>query len=292
MADNMHEPVRFTFETGGGAIAGWRWPKTNAPSLLFCHATGFCASAYKKLLGHVAAHFEIYAMDMRGHGLTTLLADPKSLRGWGIYACDVARFLDAHDRAEWTLAGHSMGGVVAALAARGRSDVKTLRLVEPVAMPPAVRFLALTPFWRAGVIARPPASLARKRKADWPDRRTMREVYEKKRLFARFAPGAIDDYLEDGVRESAGEGVSLSCNTEWEAATFAAHAHNFWGAVRDAPGTVRVLAARHKTSTVFPGAEAGFRRAGASVRWIDGVSHLAPMERPAAVAAFLKGGDA
>ncbi len=278
---------RFTHETPEGVIAGWRAPRPDAPRLLFCHATGFCASAYKQMLTAAAETFDVTAVDLRGHGRTTLPADPARLRSWTIYARDVADFLDAHEGRNWTLAGHSMGAVVCALSARGRTDIAALRLIEPVSMPPIVRYLAITPLWRRGAMRHPPASLAVKRRADWSDRAAMIETYSRKRLFSQFAPGAIADYLEDGVREKDG-GVTLSCAPAWEAATFTAQANDFWGAVRRAPAPMAVLAARDGSSTVFPGAGGRFRRSGAAFERIEGVTHLAPMERPDLAAAFLR----
>lgn len=282
-------PTRFSVSLRGGELAGWRWRREGAPALLFCHATGFCASAYKQMLHRLAARFDVYALDMRGHGRTRLEADPAHLRSWRIYAEDIAAFLDAERRAAWRLAGHSMGGVVVALAALGRTNVAALRLVEPVAPSPLYAQIAGTFIWPYLVRRMPLVRQAKNRRARWTDRATVIDAYKRKPLFRGWAGGALADYLEDGLIDDD-EGVRLACDPRWEAATFAAQANDFWSAVSAAPAPVAVLAADHCSSTVWPAARRRFRRAGAGLDEIAGVTHLAPMEKPALTAEFIAGG--
>lgn len=279
-------PQRFAVALNDGVLAGWRWDNAGKPPLLFCHATGFCASAYKQMLSHLSSRFDVYALDMRGHGRTTLPADPRKLRSWRIYADDICDFLDRERREGWVLAGHSMGGVTAAMAARNRSDVAALKLIEPVAVPRTVTLLAATPLWPFLSRRMPLVSLAAKRRSAWSARSEVVASYGRKGLFQSWSAGALSDYLEDGLTET-GDGVRLSCAPAWESATFAAQANNFWNAVKDAPVPVEVYAADSPTSTVSPAARKKFRDFGAQLTVAPGVSHLAPMERPAEIAAFV-----
>lgn len=282
---------RFCVDIGDGAVAGWRWPTAGAPPLVFSHATGFCASAYKKMLRRLAGVFDVYAVDLRGHGRTSLPTDAARLRNWMIYARDLRALLDrlsarAGDDRRWTLAGHSCGAVVSVLAARGRRDIAALALVEPVAMPPRTALAARLPFWRAQARRFPLVKGALERRAEWPDRDAVLKSYERKRLFSTWAAGALEDYLEDGLIETA-EGVRLACDPGWEAATFAAHGHDFWGAVAAAPAPITVLGADDKSSTLFGRAPRRFERRGAVVRRLQGVTHLLPLENPGAAADFI-----
>jgi pimeloyl-ACP methyl ester carboxylesterase len=279
-------PERFTAPLGDGALAGWRWKNAGKPPLLFCHATGFCASAYKQMLAMLSDGFDIYALDMRGHGRTTLPSDPGRLRSWRIYAKDIGAFLDSERREGWVLAGHSMGGVTAAMAARSRNDVACLKLIEPVAMPRRLTLLAATPIWP---LLRGRMSLVSKaagRRAIWSARSEVVASYGRKGLFKSWSAGALSDYLEDGLTETD-DGVRLSCAPRWEAATFAAQANDFWGAVKDVAVPVEVYVADSLTSTVSLAAREKLRRFGAQLRVAAGVSHLAPMEKPAEVADFV-----
>jgi len=277
---------RLTVSLDEGDVAGWRWRRDGAPRVLFSHATGFCASAYKQMLRALAADFDVTAIDLRGHGRTSLPADPARLRDWTIYARDVCAVLDRLGGTGWTLAGHSCGAVVSTLAARGRSDVTALALIEPVSMSPFYALAARSPVWPLVSRNFPLVKGARARRDEWEDRDAVRASYARKKLFSTWAEGALDDYLEDGLVE-AGQGVRLSCAPAWEAATFAAHGHDFWGAVRAASAPISVLAADHPTSTLLSGAAGRYGRQGASVEVIPGATHLLPLEIPLDAARFI-----
>lgn len=273
-------------------MAGFHYAQPGAAPLLFCHANGFCASSYGRMLAALAGKFDIFALDLRGHGRSTLHADPRRLTGWAIHAQDVAAFLDAAPaalgaRGPWRLAGHSMGGVAVTLAAVGRKDVAALRLVEPVATPRLSGLLARTPFWPVLAGATPLVAGARRRRDRWPSREEALASYQEKKLFSTWAAGVLEDYLADGLTDSVDGGVRLSCAPEWEAANFAAQRHDFWGALRRAPAPVAVLGANHPSSTLFLDAPERLRRLGARVEIQDGASHLLPMEAPEAAAGFI-----
>ena len=56
---------------GDGKVSYIEWDKDiSMPGLQFCHATGFNAQTYKKLLGPLSHLFHIRAEDARGHGFT------------------------------------------------------------------------------------------------------------------------------------------------------------------------------------------------------------------------------
>lgn len=285
---NAPAPQRIKIDLADGALAGFHWPAPDKPPLLFLHATGFCASVYRRMLNGLSGRFEIYALDLRGHGANTRPADPSRLRSWAPYVEDARAFLDRKGRRGWTLAGHSMGAATSLLAARGRTDVAALKLIEPVAMPGWFSAAAKTPLWPVLAGSIPLVRRAARRRNGWPDRETVLDSYGRKVLFKGWAPGVIEDYLEDGLVE-AGDGVRLACDPAWEAATFAAQANDFWPAAAAAPAPVSVFAADHPTSTVSAAARARFRRLGADIMVKPGVSHLAPMENPAALAGFLAG---
>ncbi len=282
-------PQRIRMDFDGGAVAGFRWPSPDKPPLLFLHATGFCASAYLQLLGGLTDRFDIHALDLRGHGLNTRPADPSGLRSWAPFVADARAYLDRVGRKGWTLAGHSMGAATSVLAAEGRADVAALKLIEPVAMPRWMSFAAKTPLWTLMSGRIPLVGQAARRRNRWPDRESVLVSYAQKGLFKPWAPGVLEDYLRDGLIEEPGEagGVRLSCAPKWEAATFAAQANDLWKAVAAAPAPISVIAADHPSSTVSETARARFRRFGANVAVMAGVSHLAPMEKPADLAAFV-----
>ncbi len=285
------DPMRFTIDLGDGAVAGIRFAKPGASPLLFCHANGFCASTYRRVLARLAADFDVFALDLRGHGRSTLPADPQRFESWVVHAADIIALLDAAPSAlgaagPWRLAGHSMGAVASTLAAAGRRDIAAIRLIEPVATPRLSGLLAYTPFWPALAGATPLVAAAKRRRDRWPSRDEALASYRGKPLFGTWAAGVLEDYLFDGLVDGEG-GVRLSCAPAWEAANFAAQRHDFWRAVRRAPAPVAILGANHPTSTLFLDASARLRRLGARVEILDGASHLLPMEAPDAAAAFI-----
>ena len=276
---------------GDGVIAGYRWPQPDKPPILFLHATGFCASAYRRMFGALSGRFDIHALDLRGHGKNTRPADPSalsSLRKWTPFIEDAAAYLDQSGRKDWILAGHSMGAVVSLLAAKGRDDVAALRLIEPVAMPAWMNIAAKTPLWPFMAARLPIVRGAARRRCQWPSREEVLASYAGKPIFKVWAPGVLEDYLEDGL-EPEGAGVRLCCEPAWEAATFAAQANDFWAAVASSGPPLSIYAADHQWSTVSPAARDKLKRAGAEVMLMKGAGHLAPMELPERLAAFVAG---
>ena len=267
-------------------MTGWRWENPEAPPLLFLHATGFCASAYRQILSHVSCKYDIYALDLRGHGLNTTPADPARLHSWGVFRDDIRAFLDSNGRSAWTLAGHSLGGAVSLLAAQDRTDVAELRLVEPVAVPLWLSALAKTPIWPMLSPRMPLVKMAARRRSEWDDRESVVASYARKSLFSAWAPGVLEDYLADGLIAEGGK-VRLSCSPAWEAATFAAQANDFWEAAAAAPAPVRVFVARNAASTAPAFARRRLVKMGANIVTDESAGHLAPMQKPRELADFL-----
>jgi Lysophospholipase len=193
----MSEPVRDMIDLPGGAMALLRWPMADGPRLLFAHANGFCASAYIQMLGGLAGRFDIVAMDLRGHGRTTLPADPSTHVSWDVYADDLAVLCERLDRRPDLMAGHSMGAASSLMAAARMDAPPPLALVEPVVLPALVYAAYRTPLRplirkRIGM-----GDLARKRTNGWPDRESVAARYRERSTFSDWAPGAVEDYLTD-----------------------------------------------------------------------------------------------
>lgn len=266
-----------------------RFGRGDAPPLLFAHANGFCASAYRQMLAAAGAAFDIYAVDLRGHGRTRLPTDVPNFTGLEVHGADLGALLNTLKApTRWTLSGHSLGAVAVTLAAKGRCDVAALRLIEPVALPRLWSAVARSPIGPSIMRRTPLAAGARARRGAFKDRDSVRSSYRGKALFSTWADGILDDYLDDGLKAAAG-GVALSCAPAWEAANFAAQAHDFWGAVDQAPAPIAVLAADHPSTTTPAGSVRRFRRRGADVEIIAGCTHLVPFEQPLVAARFLKG---
>ena len=266
-------------------------------TLVFCHANGLNAGAYRPMLDALGTDEAVIAPDARGHGRTGLAAPPRALRSWTLYADDLAATLAALDPAPpVTLAGHSMGAVTALLAAANGVPAARLVMIEPVIVPRAVRLAARLPL--PGLVPRlvPIARRARRRRGAWPDADAVRAAYGRSGFFRAWDEAALAGYLGDGLVEDEEGGVRLSCEPSWEAASFAAQAHRFWGPLRrviERGVPVHVLHAdgtdggRGGGSTVPARAASRLARAGCAVTRARG-DHMLPLHRPGDAAAYLR----
>ncbi len=108
-------------DPSGGTLAALEFGPPDRPvAAVFLHANGFNALAYRFLLAPLAGGHRILAYDQRGHGGTTLPAEPAGRRGWDDVAGDLVALLDRLDGPPVVLVGHSMGATQSLLAARLR----------------------------------------------------------------------------------------------------------------------------------------------------------------------------
>ncbi len=286
---------RFRHPLKDGELAGVEFgdPVKNYAAV-WIHATGFNAMTYQSILAPLGFRARVAALDMRGHGRSTLTAEPGKLRSWAKYRDDVIEWMDKHAPKGAVLSGHSMGGCVALLVAGKRPDlVKGLVLVDPVILDPRFYFWAhmlpmMNLFTRGGSQM---ARQARKRRAEFASPQAAREKYHGRGAFKTWREPFLDDYLLDGLDriddnepDSAQQRWCLLCEPKWEAATFAAQRNRPWSAL----SKVR----RRKIPTTLLRAENGSvisdKNAGKIVRKLPaivmktkrGSSHFLPMEAP------------
>lgn len=257
-------------------------------TLIFLHATGLNASAYQPLLEELDFDGRILAPSFRGHGATTLPANPRSIRSYWTLADDVIADLETFgDLGELTLAGHSAGSMTSLLVAR-RVRPRSLILIEPIAVPPAMALAAKTPLKRFTVDRLPIAMNAAKRRAKFSSREEAREIYLTKSFFKTWDPRALDGYLDEGLVDDPCGGVRLSCEPAWESAVFGAQAAGFWSHLRHVRRngqSVHGLVATHNST--FPSMmRPGFRITGALLSELEG-GHMLPVEQISLVASWL-----
>ncbi|MEO1656791.1 MAG: alpha/beta hydrolase [Pseudomonadota bacterium] len=257
-------------------------------TLIFTHATGLNASAYRPLLEALDFDGTILAPSLRGHGATTLPADPKAIRSFWTFAKDLSADIETFgDLGELTLAGHSAGSVTSLLVAR-KVKPKALVLIEPLGLPRSVALMARTPLKRFTVDRTPIALNAAKRRAHFQSREDARSAYLSKKFFKNWDPRALDGYLDEGLKDDPNGGVRLSCEPAWESAVFGAQAAGFWPhlhAVRRQGVPVHGLVASRQST--FPGfARPGFRRSGAKLTEMEG-GHMLPVEQISETASWL-----
>ncbi len=274
--------TRFEVAVEGGALSVLHIPRDNAPRLFFAHANGFNAATYRQFLKPLSQHFEIIAPDTRGHGLSQMPLDMDGLGDWFVFGRDLATVGEALDKRPTFFVGHSMGAVCGLLAA-GLFDLQIdgIALIEPVFMPSWFYAVPHIPGGAYIYKFNPMSAGAKRRREYWDSREDVLERYRGKRLFADWAPGVLEDYLETGTLDAEDQ-VRLACSPLWEAAIFAAQGHNPWTALRKLDHSVPILRSTAKGSTVYP---VWRLQRQSNVRLeTTNAGHLAPMEEPQACA--------
>lgn len=283
---------RALFDVPGGQIAGIHFgaPKPT-PDIVFLHATGFNARTYASMLDPLVDRLHVLAIDARGHGRTELPTGRFGYTSWRRHRDDLIALMQRHFTKPVTLAGHSMGATVSLLAAGKRPDlVNGVALIDPVIMSPAAYTFMELP--GAPLLLRlrfPIAAKAAKRRARFESREQALALLSGRGVFKSFSPEALADYVADGFVESAKGGVELACRRGYEAATFAAHRHDPWAALKRAPAPIVVLRA-DKHSTLPPSSAERLlqMRPDARLATVEGASHMLPMERPDRVRAAIE----
>lgn len=276
-----------TIETGAGprTALSWDHAPAGAPRLHFAHATGMHARLYARLLAPLASRYRIIASDARGHG-----GSPSGPVGdrieWDDFAADLLALVDVVDpQAPWFLAGHSMGGAVALVAAAARPDrVAGLVLVDPPFIPFEIARKALA---ERRLHPNPMAEQAARRRADFPDVATARTAWAGRGVFRTWSDDDLDAYLAGGLRATP-DGVTLACPPAWEAATFRGVSHHIEAALKTLDRPFALVAG--ETGSTVPDAEFAIFAAHprcVSAERLPGTTHFVPLERPDAIRAAI-----
>lgn len=280
-------PVRREQAMAEGAISFLEWKGEGPqPVLHFAHANGFNAMTYRHLLAPLVTRFHIRAWDARGHGLTTLPADPATHKDWYVYRDDLIRFLEplvAEAGSPVLLGGHSMGGATSLMVAAERPDlVRGLILVDPVMVPRSARLIMrlynLT--GRKGG----PLSLAdgaERRRNAFADKAAMVAAYKGRGAFRTWPEEMIADYVEGGVKPRPEGGIELACAPAWEAANFRAQGHDIWTALARLTVPLTLLHAGAGSTCRAPAPQLlGQRDPKATLLRLGQATHFLPMEFP------------
>lgn len=255
----------------------------DGPDLHFAHANGFPVETYRVLLDDLGRDYRVFGMNQRplwdGE-------DPARLNDWHRFVDDLIDFLDENVEAPIVGVGHSLGGVVTALASVRRPDLfSAIALIDPVFLPPQWSLI-----WKTIKALHlghrlPLVRGAMRRKADWPSREEALERYREAPAFARFDPRVLADYVEHGFVDNNGYGVSLRYPAVWEAWVFENTPHDHWPQIAKI-STPCLIVRGEESDTLVPASWRRLHRMLPEARFheIQGAGHLVPMEKPGAVA--------
>lgn len=263
----------------GGGMAGFEFG-SGERTLVFLHANGFNAGTYLPMLAPLAERARLLVPDLRGHGSTTLPADPKGRRGWDDMRDDVIRLLDDRGLRGATLAGHSLGGTVSLLAAaKAPGRVRNLALLDPVILPrPAAAMMRLPV---VGLLARrhPWVASTLKRRRRFESEAEAVRAYRGRGAFKDWPSETLEAYVRQGFRPTEDGGVELRAAPEWESAGYGAQANDTWGSLRRAGRPIAIVKAEQGSTCAVGDREAG-RIPDLSVETMAGGTHFFPLVMP------------
>ena len=216
-------------------------------------------------------------------------SDPLGCGSWYDLADDVRCSLTARDVEGVIGVGHSLGGVLSAIAAAGTPTLfSALALVDPVVFSGVHRL-----FWGAlkglGFGHRLPLIRgARRRRDRFPDLDTVRSSYRRKAVFQNWSATVLEDYIRSGFTEDGLGGVELQYSKAWEARVFELTPANVWPELRRLE--IPMLFVHGAASDTFTRAAATSVRRQlphATVVEVPDATHFLPMERPNRVATVI-----
>jgi pimeloyl-ACP methyl ester carboxylesterase len=273
-------PSDHTFVGKAGKFHYLDWGGSG-PLLHLAHATGYCAGVYTPLAERLLPRLRVIGLDDRGHGKTSVPADPRKLQDWNVFRDDLAAFLQSLGGPVIAL-GHSRGGTASLLAAAKYPElVRALILIDPTILPYSWMwwwFLAK----KAGVARFVPiAYRAAKRRRFWPDRATIFQSYRRKDSMARWDETFLRAYVEEGTRETSDGQITWRCDPAWEARCFATCPHDVWRFVPRVRCPVLIIYGLDSDTFLKPAAERFQRKLpSAELIGLADTSHFVPMERP------------
>ena len=254
------------------------------PKLHFSHANSYPAGTYRQLFALLGAHYEVGALDRHAHNPAFPVRD-----GWETLVDELIAELETRYGGEPViLVGHSLGGMLSLMAAARRPDLA--RCVVMLDSPVVAGWRARV--WQAakllGLRERlSPARLSARRRNTWPTFDDAMRHFASKPIFAAWAPGVLQDYLEAGL-EPCPEGLRLRFTREAETAVYRTLPHHI-GSILARGFTVPAGYLAGRTSEENRQAGLGPTRAlvGTHLRMMPG-GHLFPMESPALTARTIR----
>lgn len=255
------------------------WGTPGKPTLHFLHANSYCAGMYAPFLEPLFAEYDIYALEIPGHGRSEWSG---KMERWSDLADYLIRYLDRAELSKPIIGvGHSIGGVATMMAAVERPDLfSRLILLDPVLLPPKMLFMIKLANLFHYRYSTPLIKSASRRRKHFPSREAAREQYEKKRAFKHWKPAFLDAYVECGFRPDKKGGVELSCSPELEISIYRSIPINAWQYVKNLKTPTLILGGE-KTDTLLPASRKKLAKRTPEIitKTVPG-SHLFPFEYP------------
>jgi len=257
--------------------------------LIFAHANSFPAGTYRHLFGLLRERgFEAHALDRFGHDarypvtsnwphLVQQLADfaQPLVQRWGQPAFFV---------------GHSLGGFVSVMMAAQHPALVRGVLMLDSPLIGGWRAKSLEMVKRTQLVGSVSmGKISRKRRNLWADRAEALALFQSKKLFARWQPQVLQDYVDHGLSDTPDGRVTLHFTREEETAIYNTLPHNLSSLLRRHPlrCPVAFIGGLHSKEMQQVGMDMTLQVTHGRTMLVDG-SHLFPMEYPALTAAAIE----
>lgn len=262
--------------SGGGELVYSEQDHGGGPSLVFCHATGFCKEVWQPVvdsLAEIRTGWRALLPDQRHHGESQGFGDDYD---WWNIGRDVLRVLG--DRSAPAIGiGHSGGGAAVAMAEILQPGTfAALVLIEPIIFPPPYDVAETHPL----------AEMARKRRRSFASSAEALAAFRGRGPFAGWQEAALEAYVSGGFRRQSDGSVVLRTSRSAEAGFFAhAFSHGAWDRLGEVSTPTALIAGEHSdTHDASFLADQAARFADATTEVVSGSSHFVPMELPDLVA--------
>ena len=265
---------------------------TGTPLVLFFHGNSFPASTYKVMLNELRRRgLQVHALEKIGHNPAYPVTS-----NWPHLVDEVHAFakpLVAAHSGPVVLVGHSLGGMLSLMLAAQYPE-----LANAVVMVDAPAVAG----WQANLLRLSkklsfaakysPGAVSKKRRNQWGSLDEVRQHFLSKKIFARWQPQVLEDYITHGTHEVAVEGQvrrELSFSRDIETQIYNGVPHNLERIIKRNPlkCPVSLVAARHSREMKMAGGDFTQRITKGRITTIDG-THLVPMESPLATAAAVE----
>ncbi|MFP4256562.1 MAG: alpha/beta fold hydrolase [Desulfobacterales bacterium] len=275
------EPVERTLDIGD-AVIDYLDYECGGPPLLLLHATGFMPRLWHPVAKELFGSFRVIAP----YFCAPRDSDPeKGGLSWKQIAEDLVAFCRRLGIARPYVAGHSMGGAVAVIAAGALGmEMEGMVLIEPIILPESFYNVKI------GVDDHPLASKSIRRRNHWKTREEAMQYLESKPLFQRWDKEVLELYIQYGMVDSEQGGLCLDCHPRQEASLFMGSMHyNPWQVIPKISCPVLVLEGENTENRGF----IDFKKpAGLFARGrhqvVADAGHLIPMEKPGETAFIIK----
>ncbi|MDP6968047.1 MAG: alpha/beta hydrolase [Gammaproteobacteria bacterium] len=259
--------------------------------LLFAHANGFPAGAYRSLLANLETECTIYAPALRP--LWQSLGEFRNIyrdnQLWRRMAADQIAFIEHHNLAPVTYVGHSMGAVVGLLAAHHKPHLfRRLIMVEPVFL--KARYTRIMRYMPSALKRQVPiVKKALGRPDRWSSMQEAFDFHRSRRVFSGFSDSVLWDYINAGVGAINKHGLptaefGLLFDKNWEALVYGT-VPNTWNILRQTQVPIDLLRAEH-SDTVDDASWQRWQALSGPKRGVNfaGAQHLLPLDQPDLVA--------